>query len=189
MRQLFLFFLLLKSSIAIAADMPAQKLVTLSIDQDLITFLKACLWGGGIFLAIFSFIGLAFFGWDVSKAKGSLLDAQKEIRELLNESKANFSSMKELREKLEQLGAQLEENDITFAKEPVLKNNETRSPIDLIREVINSSNFEWTTIERVIKRTGLSRDAILNEVRKAPDIKISSGRKTQDFIFKIKTDK
>lgn len=56
----------------------------------------------------------------------------------------------------------------------------------LIREVIESSSFEWTTIQRIMKKTGLSREQILEITRKMSGVEISFGKKTKDHIFKIK---
>ena len=166
----------------------APQSVTVSVDQDLLLLLKWAIWVGGIFLAAFAFIGIAFFGWDVRKARGSLADAQKETRDLLQELKTDFTEMKALKEKLEQLGAQLEEGGTQETKEPPLERAAERTSIDLIREVIRTSTYEWTTIGRLVKRTGLTREALLEEVRRAPDIHISTGRKTQDYIFKLMSD-
>jgi hypothetical protein len=170
----------------IVADQEAtSKIITLSIDQDLILFFKGAVWLSGIFLAAFAFIGIAFFGWDVRKARASLLDAQNETKKLLEELKSDFAAMKDLKEKLEQLGAQLEENAEARSNETPVSTAAGRSNIDLIREVIKSSSYEWTTIGRVKKLTGLSRDEILDCIRTTADIQIGNGRKTQDFIFKF----
>jgi hypothetical protein len=170
----------------IAATASTPQAVTVSVDQDLLVILKGAVWVVGIVLAVFAFIGVAFFGWDVRKARASIADAQSETRDLLNELKSDFAEMKELKEKLEQLGAQLEETGADVSKEPPLQKTADRTPIDLIREVIQGSNYEWTTVGRIAQRTGLSRDQILDEIRRAQDIRIGSGRKTQDFIFKFK---
>ena len=61
----------------------------------------------------------------------------------------------------------------------------TRTNIDLIREIIASSNYEWTTIGRIMKKTGLSQDEILHEARKEPTIVIGYGRQTKNFLFKF----
>lgn len=168
----------------------APQAVTVSVDQDLLVLMKGIVLGGSIFLAVFAFIGVAFFGWDVRKARASLADAQKETRELLQELKTDFNEMKILKEKLEQLGAQLEESGSQEPKEPKEPPSERaveRSSTERIRDVIRTSNYEWTTIGRITKRTGLTRDEVLNEFRKASDIIIGNGSQTQDFIFKLKS--
>ncbi len=178
---------------SVGASEPPPKVVSVSVDADLLLLVKWLIWGIGIFLAAFAFIGVAFFGWDVRKARTSILDAQKETKDLLLELRKDSDSLKELKEKLQQLGAQLEDEaenfvprvapqtsratgaenaggalesrtpvaaDITEAKTDVPSSTATRasplrSPIDLIRNAIARSNFEWTTIERVMKRTSL----------------------------------
>jgi hypothetical protein len=169
----------------IAAAAADPQVVTLSIDQDLLVLLKGAICVVGIILAIFAFIGVAFFGWDVRKARASIIDAQRETRDLLKELKDDFAAMKALKEKLEQTGAELEEVLGTASKEAPLKRSADRTSIDLIHEVINESNYDWTTIGRLVQRTALSRDQILDEVRKAHDIRIGNGRKTKDFIFRF----
>ena len=179
-------FLLSPVAVLAATAASAPQPVTVSVDPDLLVLLKGAVWVGGAFLAAFAFIGVAFFGWDVRKARASLADAQMETRGLLKELQADFAGMKALKEKLEQLGAQLEESGTDATKEPSVEQSAGRTSIDLIREVIGTSSYEWTTIGRVVKRTGLTREQVLEEVRKASDIRISNGRKTQDFIFKFK---
>lgn len=185
MRYITTLIIQLAPAAAVAATaMSSPQAVTVSVDSDLLVLIKGAIWVGSIFIALFAFIGVAFFGWDVRKARASLADAQHETRELMKELHADFAEMKALKDKLEQLGAQLEEGGVDESKEPPLERAAQRNPIDLIREVIKTSNYEWTTIGRVIKRTALNREQVLEEVRKAPDIRISNGRKTQDFIFK-----
>lgn len=182
MRYSTLLIALATPAAALAAS--AAQAVNISIDQDVLVLLKGAIWAGGVFLAAFAFIGIAFFGWDVRQARASLMGAQKETRDLLDDLKTDLTEMNALKEKLQQLGAQLEEGSTQEIKEQPLERATERSSLDLIREVIQTSSYEWTTIGRVVKRTGLNRESVLEEVRKASDIRISSGRKTQDFIFK-----
>ena len=153
---------------------------------DTLDILKFAILAGGVFIAIFAGIGLTFFGLDVRKAHHSLADAEKEIRERVKKINQQVSEMAELRDKLEQLGAQVE-GDLTLEPQlPRVANSEERTRIDLIREVIRTGTFAWTSIARIIRRTGLTRDQILDEVRKAADIDIGTGRNSKDFIFKFK---
>lgn len=185
--------------------MPQQ--ITMSIDADLIAFIKLTIWIGGSFLVIYALIGGAFFGWDVRKARGSINDAQKEIKEQLKELQGDYVAFKSLKEKLEELGAKLQEETelVSVAvsvpvqaslqdsakvqkEDGVLKASNTsgsRLNIELIREVIASSNYEWTTIGRIMKKTGLSHEEVLREIRAASDIIISFGSQTKDHIFKF----
>lgn len=233
MKRLIFFatYLLLPSLVwgGAASSVPQQ--ITMSVDADLIAFVKVTIWLGGGFLVIFAALGIAFFGWDVRKARGSILDAQKEVNELLKESRKDLNALKELKENLGELGAQLQEEmeslqDLKKKREELGEKSQEdsessppsaavptrmefrdaasqvpvssicsptspmagmRSDLDLIREVIASSNYEWTTIGRLMKKTGLPHDEILQEARSAPDIIISYGRQTKDNIFKFKT--
>ena len=162
MRRTAALLLLVAPALAMAAGAAsAPQAVTVSVDSDLLTLFKGAIWAAGIFLAAFAFIGVAFFGWDVRKARASLADAQSETRALLKELQADFAEMKSLKDKLEQLGAQLEEGGSEASTEPPLERATERTSIDLIREVIKTSNYEWTTIGRIVKRTGLTREQVL----------------------------
>jgi hypothetical protein len=199
--------------------------VTVSLDADLVTFVKAAVWGGAGFLAMYALIGITFFGWDVRKARGSLADAEREVKDLLGQVHSDYAKLKDLRERLEQLGAALEEeaervpqsgyrrwlpseihflnrprggpaapiegempapprSDSTLEDEPLEPQPASRSA-DLIREVIASGNFEWTTIGRVVKATGLTRDEVLRAVRATPDMAVTRSRQTGDFLFSM----
>ncbi|MFJ1260749.1 hypothetical protein [Cupriavidus sp. CuC1] len=187
--------------VAFAADGASASTTVALSDRDLVTLIKGAIWVGGIFIAVFAFFSVTFFGIDVRKARAALLDAQKETRALLDELNVDFAAMKDLKEKLEQLGAQLEdsaeppsksypltESVDSSSRELASTMRTVRTDLELIREVIKSSAYDWTTIGRLVKRSGLSRDAILEEIRRAPDIQISTCRTTQDYIFKLKVD-
>lgn len=187
-RYAILVLLLLAQGVALAADPDnAPKIVTLSLNEDVISFVKGVVWAGGIFLAIFAFIGIAFFGWDVRKARASIAEAQKEIRESLAEMRKDYAALKEMKEQLEQAGAQLQE-DSEKEPPPPVQGTASRSNLDLIREVLKTSKYTWTTLGRIMKRTGLGRDTILQEARSASDIVISFGKQSNDHIFRFKTE-
>jgi hypothetical protein len=196
-----------------------SKQITMSVDADLISFVKTTISLGSIFLVIFAVLGVTFFGWDVRKARGSIIDAQNEAKELLKDLREDYEALKGLKEKLEELGSKLQEDSeplqdlkekhegigakpqegtrtpipsagsATLSGEAALTAvglvSGTRSNLQLIREVINSSNYEWTTIGRIMKKTGIAHDDILREAQSAPDIIINYGPQTKDFIFKF----
>lgn len=199
---LILVALTLVCGLAVAAEPSASaKMVTISLDADLIMFVKTAILVGGIFLTIYALIGTMFFGWDVRKARASLNEAEKEVREQLKEVRQGFRETKELTDKLQELGAKLQEDmealatageskaELAAGPSPpaaATSPSVSRTDRDLIREVIASSNYEWTTIGRIMKKTGLSREDILRETRADPDIVIGYGRQTQDHLFKFK---
>ncbi|MEA3117754.1 MAG: hypothetical protein QOI13_1024 [Paraburkholderia sp.] len=80
------------------------------------------------------------------------------------------------------MGAQVQE--ITDTQSPAPRAAQ-RNDSELLREIIENSFFTWTTIGRLVKKTGLSRDEILELARKTPGIEISRGSKTRDYIFRI----
>lgn len=201
---------ILSTVIFAAETSPAP--VTINLTEDVFKFFKAAVWVCGIFIALLAFIGVAFFGFDVRKAQTSIGEALTEVKKILADAKQLNSEIiqihKELLElkntyrekadeaenRIEELGAKIEEisekSEIVAPVRAKEKTRETdiqsRDESTLIREVINSSSFEWTTMLRIMKKTGLTREQILNIARTMPDIKISFGRKTKDHIFKIK---
>lgn len=185
-RSIAILVLATMSGFAIAADVESvPKVITMSLNEDVLSLVKGAIWGGGAFLAIFAFIGIAFFGWDVRKARASITDAQKEIQQSLETMRKDAAALKELKEKLEETGAQVQEFIEKNQSAPA-KATGARTNLDLIREVIQTSNYTWTTVGRIMKRTGLDRDTILNETRAAPDIEIGYGKQSQDQIFRFK---
>ena len=192
---------------ALAAD-ASQTLVKLDLSQDLITFLTFAIWCGGIFIAILAALGVAFFGFDVRKARSSIMEMTSELRGLIDNAKKEHEKLQSIQEELtqlkvrfdatvadaerriEELGAQIEETTSdasaitgTEAAEP---SQEGRSEDELIRELIRGSSFNWTTIGRLKKRTGLSSEGILEQARAMQDIEISTGKKSKDHIFRLK---
>jgi F0F1-type ATP synthase membrane subunit b/b' len=196
---------------ALAAD-ASQTLVKLDLSQDLITFLTFAIWCGGIFIAILAALGVAFFGFDVRKARSSIMEMTSELRGLIDNAKKEHEKLQSVQEELtqlkvrfdatvadaerriEELGAQIEETTEettsdasaitgTEAAEP---SQEGRSEDELIRELIRGSSFNWTTIGRLKKRTGLSSEGILEQARAMQDIEISTGKKSKDHIFRLK---
>ncbi len=197
-------------------------MTVLTIDSDLITFFKFAVWAGSVFLAVYALIGIGFFGWDVTKARSSLKDAEKEVREQLRELRTDFKELRDLKERLEELGAQLSDlaDDIQGKKRTdgnppqapddsggvsppesprspgppggevamFARGAPIRSDVDLVREVLLSSSFEWTTINRLMKKTGFSQEQVLSIARSDPSIEIGFGRRTKEHLFKIKNN-
>ena len=78
---------------ALAAD-ASQTLVKLDLSQDLITFLTFAIWCGAIFIAILAALGVAFFGFDVRKARSSIMEMTSELRGLIDDPVDLLSSQK-----------------------------------------------------------------------------------------------
>lgn len=205
---LLLVFFVSLPILAVGADtLPVAKQITLSVDADLVEFVKASIWIGGIFLAVYALVGVMFFGWDVAKARGSITTAQTEVKGLLKELRDDYAGLKNLKERLEELGAALQEDIEASERQrdktrhrfrddqgtrleasiiaPEAPPTDTRTNIERIRDVIRTSRFEWTTIGRIMDRTGLPRDNILDEVRMAGDIVATIGSQTGDYLFKL----
>ena len=207
-------------SVVWAGDSPTTILQQHTID-DFVLLVKFALWSATIFIVILTGIGVAFFGFDVRKARSSITDMTTELKKLVQEAKDEHENLAGLRDKLlsieeqfykavseaedriGQLGAEVEtiagqsEPDVMPSgdrKDPTREQNNPgldasspdRSNADLIREIIKNSSFSWTTMLRLMKKTALSREEILEEVRRMRDVEISIGRKTGDQIFRLK---
>jgi hypothetical protein len=189
----------------------ASNQVTMTLDQDLITFFKWAVSIGAFFLLVFAGTGVLFFGWDVTKTRNALFDARDDIGRRLAEVHRDHAALKELKEKLEQLGGELEEQIAkkgpTADPAPAVEHGDVAEvdepgpsdvPIDseetllirrvAIRKAIKNSKFTWTTIGTIQRRTGFSREAIVNAVANDGGIVISTGSSTKDLIFKLTED-
>lgn len=194
--------------VAFAAE-SVQNIVKLDLSQDLVTLLQFGAWSTAVFVVLIAGIGVAFFGFDVRKARSSISDMMTELHSLLTEAKkdqecmrtfqAEFKESKKLFEeyvkeaesKIEQIGAQIEDMvDKALPAQKIDKSPkesvEERSDADLIREIIRSSTFKWTSISRVIKRTEFTREHVMELVRRMPDIQISIGKDSGNQIFRFK---
>ncbi|MFC2110868.1 hypothetical protein ACFLQ5_00295 [Bacteroidota bacterium] len=183
--------------------------IEVNVDKDLVTFVKSAFWIAGIFLAIVSFMGIAFFGFDVRNARKHLSDTKKELdeksellkelfddvkneKQTLEKNREDFELyVKQAQEKVEQLGAEIEgitnlkDETISGKAEKLTPSSDDSDNSELIKEIISNSSFEWTSLKRIISKTGLDRDKILQIARKDPNIEISIGNKSKDHIFKL----
>jgi cell division protein FtsB len=203
---LFFVAIFLCSGEAFAIETVEEKQqMMMSLDKDIVTFVKFAIYTGSGFLLIFASIGLCFFGWDVHKTRSQFISQRDELKIMHDEVTAKVKKIHELMEKYEELGAQIEESTddnlrsidnvprgraATFAMagngSAVNEKENHRGDLDIIKEVISSSSYKWTTIGRVIKKTGLNKEDILREVRSSPDLEIGFGRKTQDYLIRFK---
>jgi hypothetical protein len=184
-------------------------IVKLDLNNDLITLLRFAVWGGAIFLAVLAGLGVAFFGFDVRKARASIYEMTSELKKLIDEAKKEIdlllsirkemvkiktdfdASVADSRNKIEELGALIEAmaDKTTEEREELGPMNESqprRSDRDLIQDIMRSSSFQWTTIHRLMKKSGLDRERILEIARSVPDIEISIGKKSRDHIFRFR---
>jgi hypothetical protein len=146
----------------------------------------------GLLLAVIAALGVTFFGFDVRNARASIDREIGELRKVIEEAKMLRGELKdtsrlqqEAKSDLEEIGAKVEE---VAAQPPaaLVSGAKPRSLDDLIREALQRSRFEWTTIGTVAKRTGLTREQILEEARAMVDIRIGTGKQSHDIIFRFK---
>jgi len=136
----------------------------------------------------------------LTKLKSEYRDQQDQIRKRRNELDDTLRDARNLIEKLrteigdaDEAGRVLQEYeepkvdpDRTPTSPESDRVSQDEAKRNRIREIIKTSKFEWTTIGRVMKGTGLSHNEITELVQNMPDIKISKGRKTQDTIFRFR---
>lgn len=200
------------ATIAQTSEGPADESVKVEL-AELLTFAKITVVVGGSFIAVLAFIGVAFFGFDVRKARSSIEDATnqllartKEIEELQNQVLKDHSEFASMKSKFEGFvrDAQIQFDEFTaeaesrLAKyaaqiEAVADTSAAVEPRDLskdseetIRDVIQSSKFDWTSLQRLVNKTGYSRDQVLEVARHAADIEIGMGKKSREHIFRVK---
>src|ERR1039457_3369280 len=57
-----------------------NSIVTIQLTSSFVNFCKVAVWMVGLFLAALAFIGIAFFGFDVRKARSSIQAAEDDVR-------------------------------------------------------------------------------------------------------------
>jgi len=85
----------------------------INLTNDIVVFVKAAIWTFGIFIAILAFLGVAFFGFDIRKAKTGIQDSLKELREIIEQARELKKSIEETQKEL----IQIRENFTAKAKE------------------------------------------------------------------------
>lgn len=86
----------ISDGIAAGSQLPQQSIaVHLDLTEDVVSFFKLAVWVGGGFLLIYAAIGLAFFGFDVRKAKSSIDDDLKTLKALLSEANTSLASIRQ----------------------------------------------------------------------------------------------
>lgn len=190
----------------------APERVTMSLDKDLIAFVQAAAWVAGIFLATFAFIAVGFFGWDVAQTRKAMQEARDDLNKRMGEIRLDHQALKELKERLEKLGAELVEQ-IEEKKAPSV---DPRTPLpppapqpsdgpadpiedgpiarvweaddekrDRIRYVISWGEFEWTTLPTLAKKTGLSEREAVALAASDPLVQVGTGRHGQ-LLFRLR---
>ncbi|MGJ7605466.1 hypothetical protein ACSFA7_14100 [Variovorax sp. LT1R20] len=198
---------------AIAVAQPATpeipQQVTLSLDRDLVTFIKVAAWAAGIFLAIFAALAVGFFGFDVRAARKSLLEASDDIRTRSEAIRKDHQSLIELKERLEQLGAKLiDQVEKANPPAPGSTTEPTTSPDrgdtsgapigplseawfteekkkEIVRNTIASSEFEWSTLDTLHRKTGFSKPELMSLANRDPLVQRGIGRNSE-VLFRLK---
>jgi hypothetical protein len=182
---------------------PSSTPIVIHVTEDLYTFIKWAVFIAGGFTAALAFIGVAFFGFDVRKAKSSIDSVDTEVRGMLRraedllrqvedasrktaETKDRFDrSAANAELKIEELGSLIEAIADKGNDARPTPGESHRTPADLVRDVIRESKFRWSTIERLVNKTGLSREQILQIAQENADFVISKGKQTKDFILRL----
>jgi hypothetical protein len=114
-------------------------------------------------------------------------DGHKELKDL----RAKFEKqVKDAERAIEELGAQIEAiADTQPVQRKGLSDGKvgTEDNAKFIIELIRSSQFPWTTIKRLVNKTGLARDEILEIARRHSDqIDVGTGKTSKDHIFRLR---
>ena len=128
-------------------------------------------------------------------ARESLQKAEAEISEKLNVLRSSLEEIEVLNKRMAVLQSEIQDvgstveglskpsqqlsDDATPVTQPSpTENDGDGSPIKAIRDVIASGSYEWTTIGRIMRKTGLSHET-------SEHIKIGRGKSSKDFIFEF----
>lgn len=171
----------------------------MSLDRDLITFVQWFASIGGVILVVFGGFVVWFFGVDVAQTRKAMLDAREDIAKRLDAIRSDHQTLRELKDSLQRLGAELvdevekaravvsgvvppapHEDTIPSEKVPqgplaeVWEMEEKKR--ERIREMLATSEFEWSTIGTIQKKTKLSPEEIETLARNDPLVQIGQGR-------------
>lgn len=181
---------------------------TFSLDNDLISAVK---WLGGItvaVLAIFAGLTLSFFGIDVRAVRKTLLETQEDLRKKADEVRGHEKSLAELKERLEKLGAELidvvEKAKAVAPGKPVdpVKNLPPKAtdPVygplseiwladekkqEALRRVMAQSQFEWSTVGTLAKKTQLPLAEVKELAGRDPLVQGAISR-NNEVLFRLK---
>jgi hypothetical protein len=167
--------------------------VTLDI-SDFVTVLKWAFEIGLALLVTIAGLGVTFFGFDVRRARSSIETDTFELKKTIEEAKKikllideDYKKVREIMDEFEQTASLLAELTGEVPDPPKAPEG-GRTPQELIKEIISNSRFEWTTIGRIMKTTGLDRSRIMDLVHSMKDIRIGTSKKSHDVIFRLKRD-
>lgn len=183
------------ASAAAATATGGRELVTLSLDRDLVTFIQYAGAALGVFLVAFGWV----FGVDIMKTRTALLEAREDIASRREAIRTDHQALDDLKDRLLKLGAVLEgEIEKVRAtlrdaavpgpdKVPKPPEQEPRGALtelwelqdkkrERIREVLAASEFEWSTIGTVEKKTKLSWAEIQPLIQDDPFIQVGHGQ-------------
>jgi hypothetical protein len=207
--RLFVVLALAITAVAVSAQSatPAgPQQVTLSLDRDLVTFVKVATWAAGIFLAIFATLAVGFFGFDVRAARKSLLEANEDIRTRMDAIRKDHQSLVELKERLGKLGAELieqvekkapttappdavppqnDESRPTPSSDPLADLELKRQKQTFIRKLLAAAEFEWSTANTIARRMGLRREEVIALAEDDPLVQQGTGRNSE-VLFRLK---
>jgi hypothetical protein len=193
---------------------PDPKRAVYSLDEDVISFVKAAVWTGGFFLTAFAVLSVAFFGFDVRAAHKSIRTATDDVKERIDALKKDHQEVQDLKDRLEKLGAALVEeyekaklaipaqptdsvsstppsssSEASTSSEPerdVPEDwNQAQTKMAIVRGIISTSKFEWTSLSRLERLSGLPRAELLHLTEMDSMVRRSVGMDGKP-IFKLK---
>ena len=171
----------------------------MSLDRDLITFVQWFASISALILAAFAGFIVWFFGVDVAQTRKAMLDAREDIAGRLDAIRSDHQTLRELKERLQKLGAELVD-EIEKAKaatggpaNPIPKRDAAPDDQELpgpltqvwemeerkrkrIRDMLATSEFEWSTIGTLQKKTKLSPEEIETLARNDPLVQVGQGQ-------------
>jgi DNA-binding phage protein len=112
----FLFMSFIFVDQAIAETTTSHSPETIALDADLIAFFKYVVYAGGVFVALLALIGVAFFGFDVRKARQAIQDELTDLRKIIENAKSLSNEIERNQMNQEKVQKELSDLKQTFEK-------------------------------------------------------------------------
>lgn len=121
----------------------------------------------------------------INKTLSEMTKQENALKEFVEETESEIEQfVSSAQEQIDAIATDVYES-VTPEDEKMIDKDDGADDLQAIKKVIEMSSFKWTSIKRVMSKTGLERQAILKLARLSDDIVISMGKKSTDHIFRL----
>jgi hypothetical protein len=192
---------------------PGSPTISLGASENVVRLVELQFWMLVVIVGLLSLIGAIYIGILTRRAARGVVDASIELKTSLDEAarlqadtKSAFKQLATIRQefaayaiecerRIEELAAVLDDRS-TQPSNPlsVARPNfshlglSTRANPDLIRASIRSGSLGTASVGRIIKATGLEREALFEIIRDMDDLEVAISKRTGDHVFRIKPE-